>query len=52
MASPPRKYNDWCAELTASDVTRHSLPLPTNSIEEYIDHLQWFDREAASRLGA
>jgi hypothetical protein len=44
MVSPPRKYNDWCAELTASDVALTSLPLPTtSSIEEYTDHLQWFD---------
>jgi probable F420-dependent oxidoreductase len=44
---------DWCAELGGNDVTRTSLPLPpTGSVEEYIDHLQWFDQEVAPRLGA
>ena len=42
---------DWCAELRTHDVTRTSLPLPTTgSVEEYIDHLRWFDEEVAPQL--
>jgi hypothetical protein len=44
---------DWCAQLRGQDVTRTSLPVPpTDSVEEYIDHLRWFDEEVAPRLGA
>jgi hypothetical protein len=43
---------DWCAELEGQRVTRTSLPLPpTGSVQEYIDHLRWFDGEVAPRLG-
>jgi probable F420-dependent oxidoreductase len=42
---------DWCAQLRGQDVTRTSLPVPpTTSVEEYIDHLRWFDQEVAPRL--
>ncbi len=43
---------DWCTRLGEQHVTRTTLPLPpTGSVEEYIDHLQWFDGEVAPRLG-
>ncbi|HEY2563665.1 MAG TPA: hypothetical protein VGI44_08130, partial [Acidimicrobiales bacterium] len=42
---------DWCAQLRGQDVTRTPLPVPpTTSVEEYIDHLRWFDQEVAPRL--
>jgi probable F420-dependent oxidoreductase len=42
---------EWFAHLASHDVTRNALPLPpTESLDEFVDYLRWFDTEVTPRL--